>query len=792
MLFYTFRMKPLLAIAVMLLTVGVANAGTSVVLPVEAIDLLPEMQVASAGFDDEQPPEIGWQASPALETVYRDDILRAAWLRTTLVNPTEDTVGTRLTVTGTRVSRAKLLRYNPSGALLGSESAGFAVPHRRGSRADPTFEVNVPPDSTLVIYLLVTSRDSLLPSLQLRSADAHAAHQLNRDLTFGACFGVLLILGLYNLLAAGVTRDRAYLALAIWLLVAFCLQIVNTGYAFALFWPDKPMLNQMLLLPTFIAFAFATWWFCASFLEIERTRLSRRLAAAVTMADMVVLPLSVNQPNAALFTVLIAVNAPLVFFPFWIAMRSALAHDSRAIRFLLACSPLAFVLLLGIVNRSTALSIDPTNMQLAIGISTALAALGFAMLLAVRIKNLSEERLLAQADALTAEFQAREAGLEADMARKESEAKSLFLATMSHEIRTPMNGVLGMAELMEETDLDEQQRFYLSTLQRSGRGLMGILNDVLDYSKAEAGKIELDATDIGLAELLDEVIALHSEAADRKALEVITQIDASVPERVCIDGGRLKQVLNNLVSNAVKFSPDGEIQVGVSQAGENLLRFRVQDEGIGISAEALPNLFDQFRQADSSISRQFGGTGLGLAISRKLVGLMGGTISVQSEENVGTTFEFTVCYEAATSNAPPPPEPSSEQTDEPLQGVDILVAEDNATNRLVVGKMLSRWGANVRFAVNGAEAVDLLVEAHEDISLVLMDCEMPEMDGYQATECIRAMEASSGLRPMPICALTAHAIAEFRNRAEAAGMNAYVTKPVDRAHLLEEITRLLR
>ncbi len=762
------------------------------VLPIETVDLLADMQVAGAGFDDQWPPANGWQAAHALNQFFSSGSQRAAWFRTTLINPTGDTIGTRLTITGTRVSRARILRYNTAGTLLGAESAGFSVPHRRGSRADPSFEVNVPPATSIEIYLLVTSRDSLLPTLQLWSADAHAAYQLHRDLTFGACFGVLLILGLYNLLAARVTRDTAYLALAVWLLVAFGLQIVNTGYAFALFWPDYPMLNQILLLPTFIAFAFATWWFCARFLEIDRTRFSRRLVAAVTVTDLVVLPLAVSQPDAALFTVLIVANAPLVFFPFWHATRAALSGDVRASRFLLACSPLAVVMLVGIANRMTALSIDPIDMQLAIGVSTAMAALGFALLLAVRIKNLSDERLMAQAEALNAEFQAREAGLEADVARKESEAKSLFLATMSHEIRTPMNGVLGMAELMEETDLDEQQRFYLSTLRRSGHGLMGILNDVLDYSKAEAGKIELHATDIGLEELIDDVIALHMEAADRKALEIIKQIDANVPERVHLDGGRLKQVLNNLVSNAVKFSPDGEILIELGSDEAHLLRFRVRDEGIGISETALPNLFDQFRQADSSISRQFGGTGLGLAISRKLVGLMGGTITVQSEEDVGTTFEFTVRYEDATAAEPLVAEVAPEQPDEPLLGVDILVAEDNATNRLVVGKMLSRWGANVRFAVNGREAVDLLNDDHDDISLVLMDCEMPEMDGYQATECIRAMEANGGLRPMPICALTAHAIAEFRNRAEAVGMNAYITKPVDRAHLLEEITRLLR
>ncbi len=781
-----------------LITVGVllglwaAGANARVVLPVDTVDLLPAMQVAVGGFDDTLPPDGGWRHATALAQAYDSGPERAVWLRTELVNPTSDTVSTRLTVTGTRVYRATLLRYDSGTGLLGSESAGFAVAQRTGARAEPSFEVNVPPISSMTIFVLVTSRDSLLPSVRLWSAERHAAHQLRRDLIFGACFGVLLILGLYNLLAARVTGDTAYLALAVWLLVAFWLQIVNTGYAFSLLWPNDPILNQLLLLPTFIAFAFATWWFCARFLEIDSTLLSRRLAAAATIVDLLILPVAVSRPDAALFAVLILANAPLVFFPFWHAIRQMLAGDARATRFLIACAPLGVVLLVGIANRFTALDVDPASMHLAIGVCTALAALGFALLLAVRIRQLSEERLAAQADALTAEFQAREASLEAEVARKESEAKSLFLATMSHEIRTPMNGVLGMAELMEETDLDEQQRFYLSTLQRSGRSLMAILNDVLDYSKAEAGKIELDATDINLEELLEDVVALHTEAADRKSLEIIRCIDGNVPKRVHVDGGRLKQVLNNLVSNAVKFSPDGEIRIELEKPKDGYLCFRVHDEGIGISEAALPHLFDQFRQADSSISRKFGGTGLGLAISRKLVSLMGGTITAQSQEDVGTTFEFTLRYQPATTPAQATPEAPASMPDKPLDGVDILVAEDNSTNRLVVGKMLARWGANVRFAVNGVEAVELLREDHEDIALVLMDCEMPEMDGYQATECIRAMEANGGLPAMPICALTAHAVAEFRSRAEAAGMNAYVTKPIDRSHLLEEITRLLR
>ena len=380
-----------------------------------------------------------------------------------------------------------------------------------------------------------------------------------------------------------------------------------------------------------------------------------------------------------------------------------------------------------------------------------------------------------------------------EVAEAASRVKSEFLANMSHEIRTPMNGILGMAELAMSSR-GEEQREYLSILRSSGESLLVILNDILDYSKIEAGKIKLDLIPFSLADLVSETLKPVVPLAHKKGLQVRWQVSPEAPLRIVGDPVRIRQVLLNLTGNAIKFTETGEVVVNISRGGEpRTLFFSVRDTGIGIPPDKQGKLFQAFEQADSSTTRQYGGTGLGLAISAKLVRLMGGRIWLESAPGKGATFYFTIAYQpaeddsvssalAALSNAA-----SADREAAPArQGVRILVAEDNLVNQKVTAGLLRKMGHTVVLANNGVDAVSKWRE--QPFDLVLMDVQMPELDGFGATQEIRRQE-KGGKDHTRIVAMTAHALAEDRERCLAAGMDDYVSKPISRQALEQAIDR---
>ncbi|HET8730711.1 MAG TPA: ATP-binding protein [Moraxellaceae bacterium] len=633
-------------------------------------------------------------------------------------------------------------------------------------------------------YLRVETTSAMNLPLMLSDTRAFESRQELQEWFTGIGFGIVGGLLFYHLFLWLAVRENVFRFCVPYMAIAFIYLLCINGIAYRL-WPDSPDWNShaqpfflllMLSLASFFARDFLGGRAALSRIG-ERTLMGVGLTLASLAALQFILPLYIVYPLQSV-TVLPVVGIILV-----VAL-SQLRRRPRETRMFLASW--ALVMIMAVLLAMQSLGAFPGSSFLVALQGTELTILLQQMLLALalaeRLNTLKHERNEQQGAALRAEA--------------ESAAKTEFLARMSHEIRTPLNALIGITELLAGTHLDRAQRTYVDTLGDSGHALLHVINDILDYSKIAAGKIEMEQADFNLLDLLDECIRIFSLKAREKSLSLVCDRSPDLPVHVRGDMARLRQVLLNLLANAIKFTEHGTIHLRAAleerKNGHLRLRFEVEDTGIGIAEEKLPLLFTSFTQADTSTSRQYGGTGLGLAISKQLVELMKGSISAVSTPGKGSTFRFTVELTPAAAPGLATATPESVVDPAAFAGRQVLVVEDNPVNQMVTQGFLQRLGISATFASSGQEALELL--AHNGappFDLVFMDCEMPGMDGFEATRRLREWETTQGRHRVTVVALTAHALPEHRAQCLAAGMDDYLSKPLILPRLAEKLYEVL-
>ncbi|MCB1615989.1 MAG: response regulator [Pseudomonadales bacterium] len=642
------------------------------------------------------------------------------------------------------------------------------------------FPLSVPAGSEQTFYYKINTPFHIYLSPYLIDEQAFIAESFREASYSLVAVGILFGVFLYLLSLFLHTRER--LSILPFLCFSFsALLVILYVNGFLMQWlPDQRSLRTYSWLYLNLLFCVAYLYLTREFFQTASRYplMERFLLANIALLVFVILPAMFTLDIVTSVNILLMIASLILvvmsFFSVYLSVKK-----TSSIRFFMMGN-MAF-LVLAIISSLGMLGIAISDWWVKHGyeIAFCMQALLFTMAISEKINVYRAEKnsLMAQTK----------------IAQAESKAKTEFIAKMSHEIRTPMNGVLGMVQLLKSTNLDNHQRHYLDVINSSGNTLLAVINDVLDYSRVIAGKVKIDQKDFDLEALLSEINTMFGELARQNGVTFTMVVSHDMPFKLKGDEVRLRQVLLNLLSNALKFTEKGAIFLRVNvQRFDTMscyIRFSVRDTGVGISEEDKKSLFSDFQQVDITSKRRYGGSGLGLVICRQLVEMMGGEIMVESSPGKGSEFsfelEFARNYQQETTNH------QDEYTNTGRrQPYKLLVAEDNEINREVINGLLNKNGYHADFVHNGKEALDRFCQQSISYDIILMDCEMPVMDGYQASRAIREFEREHNLRPTPIIALTAHAVKEYEQRCYASGMNAHLSKPLTARDMHETIQNI--
>ncbi|WP_237440335.1 hybrid sensor histidine kinase/response regulator [Alcanivorax sp. DP30] len=640
-------------------------------------------------------------------------------------------------------------------------------------------------------YLLMRAQgDNVIEMpVSIKTPVAFSQQDNQISLLHGIYYGAIIAMCMFNLLLFFSIREPSYLLYVLYLGTFGLNLFTREGLSYQWLWPDFPMWNHYSLpVLNLLTLAFSML-FVMHFLEL-RSRLPRmsRVIRWVTALALVSIPFtllsfhySIQITSAAALPwpfIMVVLSASLIFQGYSPARYFLLAFLSVAIA--------TSVFILKTFQLIDASWMIENIMQL----GTFLEAVLLSFALAHRMTVLKSENARIQREANEAlEQRVEERTRELNSALS---ARSEFLAVMSHEIRTPLNGIIGTVDMLKNSPLNNEQQHNLNIIEQSGNSLLNLINDILDYSRIEAGKMPIEQTRFNLHEVINDVPALFQHKARVHSNSLTNELDAELGQFCIGDPVRLRQILVNLISNAVKFTNNGSITLSAQRDKDNgdYVFFEVVDTGIGISADQLTNLFDHFQQGDSSTSRRYGGTGLGLAICKQLVEIMGGEIGVTSRRNEGSRFWFRLPLPVTEAGTQLPSVP--EVTDITRSGGRLLIVDDNHINLMVAEGLCKKLGYTTEVAESGMEAIAVLLSEAESFDLILMDCEMPEMDGFETSRAILKLQKEGRLPRVPIIALTAHAVPDKIQACHDAGMVGHLAKPINSERLLMTLKRVLR